>query len=30
MRFWLDKDCMEVRHLVGPYYHWSNPCDRFL
>jgi hypothetical protein len=30
MRFWLDKDCLEVKHLVGPFYHWSVPCDRFL
>jgi len=30
VRFWLNQDCVEFRHLVGPYYHWSNPCDRFL
>ena len=30
VRFWMDKDCVEIRHLVGPCYHWSNPCERFL
>jgi len=30
VRFFLDQDCLEIRHLVGPYYHWSSPCAHFL
>lgn len=30
VRFWLDQDCLEIRHLVGPYYHWSSPCAHLL
>jgi hypothetical protein len=26
---WLNNDCVEVRHLVGPYWHWSESCGRF-
>lgn len=24
--YWLDRDCVEVRHLVGAFYRWSNGC----
>lgn len=26
---WLGQDCLEIRHLVGPYYHWSRSCASF-
>ena len=24
--YWLDRDCVDVRHLVGAFYRWSNGC----
>jgi len=26
---WLNNDCVEVRHLIGAYWHWSESCGRF-
>jgi hypothetical protein len=27
--YWLNRDCVEARQLIGPYWHWSGSCGAF-